>query len=88
MYNHKPHITYLFIFVLNSIAICIIYRKRWILIPPDKKSNHPSPMKPCRVPYEESSIYSGLDFYSPKKVKDFKGLIVLLLEIFNISGVI
>ncbi|XP_069689050.1 HSPB1-associated protein 1 isoform X2 [Periplaneta americana] len=36
-------------------------RKQWILFPPDKITN----LLPTRIPYEESSIYSNLNFYSP-----------------------
>jgi HSPB1-associated protein 1 len=36
-------------------------RKQWILFPSDKTSS----LLPTRIPYEESSIYSNLNFYSP-----------------------
>lgn len=36
-------------------------RKQWILFPPEKTSS----LLPTRIPYEESSIYSNLNFYSP-----------------------
>lgn len=37
-------------------------RKRWLLFPPEEN------LLPTRVPYEESSIYSKVNFFSP----DFK----------------
>jgi hypothetical protein len=37
------------------------FRKQWILFPPEKSSS----LLPTRTPYEESSIYSNLNFYSP-----------------------
>ncbi|XP_021915181.1 HSPB1-associated protein 1 isoform X2 [Zootermopsis nevadensis] len=36
-------------------------RKQWILFPPERTSS----LLPTRTPYEESSIYSNLNFYSP-----------------------
>lgn len=33
-------------------------RKRWLLFPPSETNN----LKPTRVPYEESSIYSNINF--------------------------
>ncbi|GFG32651.1 hypothetical protein Cfor_12761 [Coptotermes formosanus] len=36
-------------------------RKQWILFPSEKTSS----LLPTRIPYEESSIYSNLNFYSP-----------------------
>ncbi|CAH0728431.1 unnamed protein product, partial [Brenthis ino] len=44
-------------------------KKRWILYPPETGG-----MKPTRVPYEESSVYSELNFYCPNKLDDFIGL--------------
>jgi len=37
------------------------FRKLWILVPPESTNQ----MKPTRVPYEESSIYSEIDFFTP-----------------------
>ncbi|XP_023940016.2 HSPB1-associated protein 1 [Bicyclus anynana] len=44
-------------------------RKRWILFPPEAGG-----LKPTRVPYEESSVYSELNFYCPSDLDVFKGL--------------
>ncbi|XP_053613799.1 HSPB1-associated protein 1 isoform X1 [Plodia interpunctella] len=44
-------------------------KKRWILFPPDTAG-----MKPTRVPYEESSVYSELNFYCPNNLNVFNGL--------------
>lgn len=48
--------------------IALHFRKRWILFPPESGR-----LKPTRVPYEESSIYSELNFYCPLNTDDFKG---------------
>ncbi|KAJ8924127.1 hypothetical protein NQ315_006910 [Exocentrus adspersus] len=42
-------------------------KKLWIIAPPEEN------LKPTRVPYEESSVYSKLNFFSPN-VEDFKGI--------------
>ncbi|GBP79978.1 HSPB1-associated protein 1 homolog, partial [Eumeta japonica] len=42
-------------------------RKQWILFPPETGG-----MKPTRVPYEESSVYSELNFYCPANLEPFK----------------
>ncbi|GLV43580.1 HSPB1 associated protein 1 [Carabus blaptoides fortunei] len=39
-------------------------RKKWILFPPEEN------LKPTRVPYEESSVYSQLNLFTPN-LKDF-----------------
>ncbi|CAH2094512.1 unnamed protein product [Euphydryas editha] len=44
-------------------------KKRWILFPPETGG-----LKPTRVPYEESSVYSELNFYCPNNLDVFKGL--------------
>ncbi|KAJ8977965.1 hypothetical protein NQ317_008157 [Molorchus minor] len=41
-------------------------RKLWIIAPPDEN------LKPTRIPYEESSVYSRLNFFSPSD-QEFKG---------------
>lgn len=46
----------------------IFFRKRWILFPPETGG-----LKPTRVPYEESSVYSELNFYCPSKLDEFSG---------------
>ncbi|CAH0594157.1 unnamed protein product [Chrysodeixis includens] len=43
--------------------------KRWIVFPPGTEG-----MKPTRVPYEESSIYSELNFFCPNNLEVFNGL--------------
>ncbi|RZC35173.1 HSPB1-associated protein 1 [Asbolus verrucosus] len=42
-------------------------RKQWILFPSEEN------LKPTRIPYEESSIYSKLNFFSPT-IEDFEGV--------------
>lgn len=49
------------------IYIC---RKRWILFPPETGG-----LKPTRVPYEESSVYSELNFYCPNNLDVFNGMV-------------
>lgn len=43
-----------------NIVVQVHGRKRWLLFPPEAK------LKPTRVPYEESSVYSEENFYSPE----------------------
>ncbi|XP_026760645.1 HSPB1-associated protein 1 [Galleria mellonella] len=43
--------------------------KRWILFPPETGG-----LRPTRVPYEESSVYSELNFYCPNNMDPFNGL--------------
>ncbi|KAF4531961.1 hypothetical protein B566_EDAN010208 [Ephemera danica] len=51
-----------------NLVAQIYGRKQWILFPPDSED-----MKPTRVPYEESSIYSEVNFYSPSEGLRLKG---------------
>ncbi|CAG4931917.1 unnamed protein product [Parnassius apollo] len=44
-------------------------RKRWIMFPPETGN-----LKPTRVPYEESSVYSELNFYCPSNLDVFTAL--------------
>ncbi|XP_038206620.1 HSPB1-associated protein 1 [Zerene cesonia] len=44
-------------------------KKRWILFPPETGG-----LKPTRVPYEESSVYSELNFFCPHSLDVFNGL--------------
>ncbi|XP_045527263.1 HSPB1-associated protein 1 isoform X2 [Pieris brassicae] len=44
-------------------------KKQWILFPPESGG-----LKPTRVPYEESSVYSELNFYCPHNLEPFNGL--------------
>lgn len=44
------------------------FRKNWILFPPETGG-----LKPTRVPYEESSVYSELNFYCPSNMEAFSG---------------
>lgn len=41
-------------------------RKEWLLLPPDTDSG----ICPTRIPYEESTIYSKLNFFSPTKQEE------------------
>lgn len=53
---------------LNNQHIHI--RKRWILFPPHEN------LSSTRVPYEESSIYSKLNFFSPYNIGIFKSMTI------------
>lgn len=50
-----------------NIVVQIFGSKSWLLFPPG------SPLKPTRVPFEESSIYCQQNFYSPADGKQFEG---------------
>jgi HSPB1-associated protein 1 len=50
-----------------NLVAQIYGRKQWILSPPETN------LQPTRIPYEESSIYSKLNFFSPN-LEDFKGV--------------
>lgn len=52
-----------------NIVLQVLGTKRWILFPPQSEG-----LKPSRVPYEESSVYSNLNFYCPSETQLFKGL--------------
>ena len=39
-------------------------------------------MKPTRVPYEESSVYSELNFYCPSKLDDFIGKVLFNITLY------
>ncbi|XP_037963468.2 HSPB1-associated protein 1 [Plutella xylostella] len=52
-----------------NIVAQVYGKKRWLLFPPEAGG-----MKSTRVPYEESSIYSELNFYCPNSLEDFRGL--------------
>ncbi|XP_022818025.1 HSPB1-associated protein 1 homolog [Spodoptera litura] len=53
-----------------NIVTQLYGKKRWILFPPETGG-----LKPTRVPYEESSVYSELNFYCPNSLEVFNGLI-------------
>ncbi|XP_066262704.1 HSPB1-associated protein 1 [Euwallacea similis] len=50
-----------------NIILQIYGRKQWFLFAPEQN------LKPTRIPFEESSIYSKLNFFSPNEEK-FKGI--------------
>ncbi|CAG9789210.1 unnamed protein product [Diatraea saccharalis] len=52
-----------------NIVSQVYGKKLWILFPPEAGG-----LKPTRVPYEESSIYSELNFYCPNNLDVFNGL--------------
>ncbi|CAH0400420.1 unnamed protein product [Chilo suppressalis] len=52
-----------------NIVMQVHGKKRWILFPPETGG-----LKPTRVPYEESSVYSELNFYCPHNLEAFNGL--------------
>lgn len=49
------------------------------MFPPDSGG-----LNPTRVPYEESSIYSKLNFFSPKNLDAFKSMIYNIFHIINV----
>ncbi|GJQ76387.1 hypothetical protein Trydic_g2103 [Trypoxylus dichotomus] len=51
-----------------NLVAQIFGKKRWILFPPDED------LYSTRIPYEESSIYSKLNFFSPNKIELFKDI--------------
>lgn len=57
-----------------------------MLFPPD------TPLSASRVPYEESSVYSEQNFFSPSDFNKFQGIVSIFspgLEVFSIPyGVI
>lgn len=53
---------------LLQIKSYCIHRKRWILFPPETGN-----LKPTRVPYEESSVYSEHNFFCPINLDSFNG---------------
>lgn len=59
---------------LISHLFILISRKRWLLFPPESGN-----LQPTRVPYEESSIYSQLNFFTPKDLSYFKSELFYLL---------
>lgn len=57
------------------------FRKEWILFPPEAAES----LKPVRVPYEESTIYSSINLFSPsedevKLLKNIPGAKIVILE--------
>ncbi|CAB3248931.1 unnamed protein product [Arctia plantaginis] len=52
-----------------NIVTQLFGKKRWILFPPGTGG-----LKPTRVPYEESSVYSELNFYCPNNLDVFNSL--------------
>lgn len=52
-----------------NVVTQLFGKKRWILFPPETGG-----LKPTRVPYEESSVYSELNFFCPTNIEDFKSL--------------
>lgn len=48
----------------RNVVVQVYGHKRWILF------NH-SDLKPTRIPYEESSVFSTLPFFSPKHPSDY-----------------
>ncbi|KAJ8963427.1 hypothetical protein NQ318_018907 [Aromia moschata] len=50
-----------------NLIFQVFGKKLWIISPPEEN------LKPTRIPYEESSIYSKLNFFSPS-TEEFKGL--------------
>jgi HSPB1-associated protein 1 len=48
-----------------NIVVQVYGKKSWLLFPPTAK------IQPSRVPFEESSIYSQENFYSPRSYRDF-----------------
>nr|XP_022909778.1 HSPB1-associated protein 1 isoform X1 [Onthophagus taurus] len=59
-----------------NLVAQIYGRKRWLLFPPNQN------LQPTRIPYEESSIFSKLNFFSPNKSKfnDLNNCKMIILE--------
>lgn len=53
------------IVLLLLLLFYVPNRKRWILMPPEMGKY----LKPSRVPYEESSCYSKINFSCPDNIK-------------------
>lgn len=53
---------------MTKILNFYICRKTWVVFPP-KDTEY---LKPTRVPYEESSVYSQLNLASPKQISNNK----------------
>ncbi|XP_044745865.1 HSPB1-associated protein 1 [Coccinella septempunctata] len=51
-----------------NVVVQIYGQKLWLLFKPDED------LKATRVPYEESTIYSRLNFFSPSNMTDFKDI--------------
>ncbi|XP_044730430.1 HSPB1-associated protein 1, partial [Chrysoperla carnea] len=51
----------------NNLVLQVFGEKKWILFPPN------TDLKPTRIPYEESSIYSKINFFHPD-MNDLIGL--------------
>ncbi|XP_045460867.1 HSPB1-associated protein 1 isoform X1 [Harmonia axyridis] len=51
-----------------NVVVQIFGHKLWLLFKPDEN------LKATRIPYEESTIYSKLNFFSPSKISDFEGI--------------
>nr|CAH7768409.1 unnamed protein product [Callosobruchus chinensis] len=56
-------------------------RKLWLLFPPDEN------LQPTRIPYEESSVFSKLNFFSPS-IEDFKNIVNCQKVILNPGDVL
>ncbi|KAL3286101.1 hypothetical protein HHI36_000614 [Cryptolaemus montrouzieri] len=65
-----------------NVVVQVLGRKRWLLFPFNEK------LKPTRVPYEESSVYSGLNFFSPNSVQDFEDISVCKIVTLNPGDVL
>ncbi|ENN70824.1 hypothetical protein HUJ04_004960 [Dendroctonus ponderosae] len=50
-----------------NVVLQVFGRKQWLLFPPEQN------LKPTRIPFEESSIYSKVNFFSPK-MEDLKDI--------------
>ena len=61
--------------------LIIFFRKEWILFPPEVAKS----LRPVRVPYEESTVYSSINFFAPsieeeKLLKKIPGAKLVVLE--------
>uniref|UniRef100_A0A1B0CQQ5 JmjC domain-containing protein n=1 Tax=Lutzomyia longipalpis TaxID=7200 RepID=A0A1B0CQQ5_LUTLO len=52
----------------RNIVVQVFGHKRWILFSPE------SDLRPSRIPFEESSVYSGLNFFSPGDLCQFNAI--------------
>ena len=55
----------------RNVVVQVQGRKRWIMFSPEATDE----MRPTRIPYEESSVYSEWPFFSPKSEADFSDIL-------------
>ncbi|XKL59913.1 hypothetical protein PGB90_000929 [Kerria lacca] len=61
-----------------NVVAQVFGRKRWLLFPPTETKH----LKPTRVPYEESSIYSNINFSCFEQFKDEKFENIYVIDLY------